>query len=69
MNFESFDSFINMGGHGLYVWLSYGVGLCVFVIALTAPLMKRKSIIKELSQLQRRKQRSLSSNENSTGIT
>lgn len=69
MSFESFDAFINMGGHGLYVWLSYGVGLCIFLIAFIAPIIKRKSVLKELSQLQRRKHRNISSNENSTGST
>ena len=69
MNFDSLDAFINMGGHGLYVWLSYGVGFCIFAIALITPLMKRKSILKELAQLQRRKQRNLGSNENSSRIT
>ncbi|MFT6028869.1 MAG: heme exporter protein D [Oleiphilaceae bacterium] len=56
MNFTSFESFLNMGGHGLYVWLSYGVGLLVFIIAFLSPILKRKRIIQELSQLQRRQQ-------------
>jgi heme exporter protein D len=54
MNFTSVDAFLNMGGHGLYVWLSYGVGLLVFVIAFISPILKKKRIIKDLSQLQRR---------------
>lgn len=31
MNFESLDALLAMGGHGLYVWLSYGVSLLVIV--------------------------------------
>ena len=27
--FESIQALIDMGGHGLYVWLSYGIGLAV----------------------------------------
>ncbi|WP_068750299.1 heme exporter protein CcmD, partial [Oleiphilus sp. HI0123] len=27
MSFDSFSEFLNMGGHGLYVWLCYGIGL------------------------------------------
>ncbi len=27
--FESFQAFIEMGGHGLYVWLAYAVGAVV----------------------------------------
>jgi len=29
--FESIQALIDMGGHGLYVWLSYGIGLAVIV--------------------------------------
>lgn len=54
MQFTDIDAFINMGGHGLYVWLSYGVGLLVFITAFMSPVLKKKRIIKELSQLQRR---------------
>ncbi|PHS19586.1 MAG: heme exporter protein CcmD [Kangiella sp.] len=25
MYFETFESFIEMGGHGLYIWLCYGI--------------------------------------------
>ena len=51
MYFESWEAFINMGGHGLYVWLSYGVGLCVFMAALISPLVRRKYIMKELDEI------------------
>tara|TARA_R110002167_G_scaffold241351_1_gene446675 strand:+ start:458 stop:664 length:207 start_codon:yes stop_codon:yes gene_type:complete len=57
MQFVDIDAFLNMGGHGLYVWLSYGVGLVVFIIAFISPILKKKRIIKELSQLQRRQTR------------
>ena len=56
MNFTDLESFLNMGGHGLYVWLSYGVGLLVFIIAFVSPILQKKRIIKDLSQLQRRQQ-------------
>ncbi len=54
MYFTNLETFIDMGGHGLYVWLSYGVGLVIFFIAFISPIVKRKRIIKELSQIQRR---------------
>ena len=54
MSFDSFSEFLNMGGHGLYVWLCYGIGLLVFLIAYVQPLMQRKSILRELSQIYRR---------------
>lgn len=31
MNFDSFSELLAMGGHGLYVWLSYGLSLLVIV--------------------------------------
>lgn len=68
MNFTSLESFLNMGGHGLYVWLSYGVGILVFIIAFVGPILKRKQIIQELSQLQRRHKPKQKTNENTESI-
>jgi heme exporter protein D len=68
MYFASFESFLNMGGHGLYVWLSYGVGLLVFFIAFVSPILKRKRIIQELSQLQRRQQHQRTPNDHTESI-
>ena len=68
MNFTSLESFLNMGGHGLYVWLSYGIGLLVFIIAFVSPILKRKHIIQELSQLQRRQQIKRTPNDNTGSI-
>lgn len=69
MNFDSIEAFLHMGGHGVYVWLSYGVGFLVFITAIISPLIKRKKIYNELLQLQRRKQRTVSTNEDTTSIT
>ncbi len=68
MNFTSLDSFLAMGGHGLYVWLSYSVGLLVFIIAFVSPLLKRKRIMQELTQLQRRQKHMRTPNENTESI-
>lgn len=68
MNFDSLEAFIHMGGHGLYVWLSYGVGFLVFAIALLSPLIKHKNIKKDLLQLKRRQQRILSTKDQDIGI-
>lgn len=54
MSFDTFSEFIAMGGHGLYVWLCYGVGLVVMSIAFIQPILKRKEIVKELQQAIRR---------------
>ena len=34
MSFETFNDFLTMGGHGLYVWLSYAIALIVVVANL-----------------------------------
>lgn len=32
MQFDSFSSFVAMGGYGFFVWLSYGSALLLFVL-------------------------------------
>ena len=54
MNFETFTEFLLMGGHGLYVWLSYGVGFFIILLVYIQPVLARRSIIQELSQRLRR---------------
>ncbi|MDG9729357.1 heme exporter protein CcmD [Ignatzschineria sp. RMDPL8A] len=48
--FNSFAEFLQMGKHGLYVWLSYGFfALCL--LGLIVPLIiERKQLKKELKQ-------------------
>jgi len=38
MSFESLNEFLNMGGHGLYVWLAYGAALAVIAGNLAASI-------------------------------
>lgn len=47
MNFDSFSSFIEMGGYGLYVWSAYAITLTVFVYNITRPILMRKQVIRE----------------------
>lgn len=47
MSFDSFSDFLAMGGHGLYVWLSYGIGLVIIVLNLVLPMRTRKRIMAE----------------------
>lgn len=54
MKFTDFEAFLHMGGHGLYVWLCYGVGIIVFLVCLLSPILKKRAIYKELRQAQRR---------------
>lgn len=58
MAFESFADFLEMGGHGLYVWLCYGLGLLTIVLSLLLPLQQGKLIKRDLVRRLRREERS-----------
>ncbi|MBE9396417.1 heme exporter protein CcmD [Pontibacterium sp. N1Y112] len=54
MSFDSFSDFLAMGGHGLYVWLSYAIALFVIVINLVSPVLRKKQLVSELVRRLRR---------------
>lgn len=54
MSFESFADFLAMGGHGLYVWLSYAIALTVIVINVVNPLVQKRQIFTEQARRLRR---------------
>ncbi|MBU2862667.1 heme exporter protein CcmD [Reinekea forsetii] len=56
MAFESLSEFINMGGHGLYVWAAYAIGGAVITFNLLSPRLYRKKLIKDHQRRQRREQ-------------
>ncbi|WP_299184044.1 heme exporter protein CcmD [uncultured Neptuniibacter sp.] len=58
MSFDSFSEFIVMGGHGLYVWLSYAIALVIFVINIVSPVMQKKKVISDLVRRLRREKKS-----------
>ncbi len=62
MSFDSVSAFLEMGGHGLYVWLCYSVGLITFLMLGFSPVFERKALMKELAQRQRRNAAQTSSN-------
>ncbi len=45
--FETFSEFIQMGKHGLYVWLSYGISLIVIVYNIVADYIERQQFFRE----------------------
>ncbi len=57
MFFEDFASFAAMGGHGLYVWLSYGIATLIVAINFVSPMLTRKKIIKDIERQLRREQK------------
>ncbi len=56
MSFESFGDLLAMGGHGLYVWLSYGLTLAVVVLNVMAPIAGRRRYLREQADAERRRQ-------------
>jgi heme exporter protein D len=54
MQFDSFSAFIDMGGYGFYVWLSYGVTAALLLILILTSVTGHKQVIKNIAQ---RKQR------------
>lgn len=43
------SNFLNMSGYAVYVWGSYGFAAVVFAWNLIAPRLRRREILKELS--------------------
>lgn len=54
MQFNSFGDFINMGGYGFYVWLSFGVSALILSLLLISSKRGHQQII---NQIAKRKQR------------
>ncbi|MGI9293151.1 MAG: heme exporter protein CcmD [Pseudomonadales bacterium] len=50
MYFASFAELLQMGGHGFYVWLAYGVTALVLLLLCIVPCLQRRSIVREFSQ-------------------
>ncbi len=53
-DFASFSEFLQMGKHGLYVWLSYGIAFTIFIYNIASViLLKRAFFAKAKRQLKR----------------
>jgi heme exporter protein D len=57
MYFDSFNDFIAMGGYGLYVWLSFGLGLLSVIILWLSSWFTKKRLFKQVLKEQARQQR------------
>ncbi|MDF2177488.1 heme exporter protein CcmD [Aliiglaciecola sp. CAU 1673] len=64
MQFDSFQSFLAMGGYGLYVWLSFGVGLLSLLLLWWHGLHSRRCLIEALRKEQARQTRIRASQQN-----
>lgn len=58
MYFDSFSEFLNMGGHGLYVWLAYGLTILLLVINFILPIRHKRQLQQEQARKLRREQQS-----------
>ena len=56
MSFNSVSEFLAMGGHGLYVWLSYGLRAGVIVANLILPKLSRNRLLAEQKRRLRREE-------------
>ncbi len=56
VSFNSFSEFLAMGGHGLYVWLSYGLGVAVLAANLIVPKLGRNRLLAEQKRRLRREE-------------
>jgi heme exporter protein D len=52
--FESLSEFIQMGGHGTYVWSAYLISLSVLIWLVVSPLHRRRKLVQEVIKQQRR---------------
>ncbi|MBQ0711740.1 MAG: heme exporter protein CcmD [Porticoccus sp.] len=52
--FESLSDFIQMGGHGTYVWAAYLISLLVLIGLVVSPLLRRRKLVQEVIRQQRR---------------
>ncbi|MBR9828507.1 MAG: heme exporter protein CcmD [Oceanospirillales bacterium] len=56
MSFNSVSEFVSMGGHGLYVWLSYGLGAVILAANLIIPRLNRDRLLAEQKRRLRREE-------------
>ncbi len=51
MHFETFADFINMGGHGLFVWSVYAIGIGVMLFNVLRPSILQKQFFQQQSRV------------------
>ncbi len=54
MVFANLDELLHMGGHGPYVWVSYGVSVVALAWLLVAPLLRRRALLRDIARRARR---------------
>lgn len=54
MQFDSISAFLDMGGYGFYVWLSFGVSAALIITLIVSSLVGHKQVIKNIAMRQQR---------------
>lgn len=57
MQFDSISAFIDMGGYGFYVWLSYGVSIFALALLIFASISSHKKIKLQITQRIKREEK------------
>ncbi|MGB0833386.1 MAG: heme exporter protein CcmD [Psychrobium sp.] len=57
MHFDSFSDFIAMGGHGFYVWWSYGIAFALLLTLTIVSVRRRKSLLKQIAKRAKHEQK------------
>ena len=52
------SDFFAMGGHGFYIWVSFGVTALFMVVEVIAAVQSKKSVLKQLTRMARAEARS-----------
>lgn len=52
--FDSVSDFLQMGGHGPYVWAAYLISLSVIIWLVVSPLRRRQKLFREMARQQQR---------------
>ena len=50
MQFDSISAFLDMGGYGFYVWLSYGASIIALALLVLASVNSHKKIKQQIVQ-------------------
>ncbi len=54
MQFDSFSAFLDMGGYGFYVWLSFGVSAALILVLIVSSMIGHKQVIRNIAIRQQR---------------
>jgi len=57
MQFDSFSSFVSMGGYAFYVWLSFGVTFGAMLLLVVESFSQHKRLLKVVLKEQQRQLR------------